>query len=347
MPSFRKVLVIRLSALGDVAIAIPQIYSLCQAYPETTFVMLTRHAGAGLFINAPSNLQTYIAEAEGRHKGISGLFLLYKELSKLEIDAVADLHDVVRTRILRLLFRLAGKPVFIIDKGHAGKRRLTSRHHKKLIPQKSSMQRYAEVFDKMAMPYRYHFGSLYPEGKGDTALFSQVVEPKADNEKWIGIAPFARHAGKIYPAELMENVIEQLSRQHKVRIFLFGTPTEANVLDKWEKQFPNVISLARDHLGFAVELALISHLDVMLSMDSANMHLAALVAVPVVSVWGATHPYAGFLGYTARPDLEVQSDLPCRPCSVFGKKPCFRGDYACLRGIAPQTIVQKIQSAIR
>lgn len=347
MPSFRKVLVIRLSALGDVAIAIPQIYSLCLAYPETSFVLLTRRAGAGLFINAPANLQICIAEAEGRHKGFGGLLRLYKELSELGIDAVADLHDVVRTRILRLLFRLAGKPVFIIDKGHAGKRRLTSRHHKKLVPQKSSMQRYAEVFDKMALPYRFCFRSLYSDGKGDAALFSQVVGSKAGNEKWIGIAPFARHEGKIYPAELMENVVELLSRLPDVRIFLFGTPAEADVLDKWEKQFPNVASLARDHFGFTVELALISHLDVMLSMDSANMHLAGLVAVPVVSVWGATHPYAGFLGYTARPDLEVQSDLPCRPCSVFGKKPCFRADYACLRSIAPQTIVQKILSVIR
>lgn len=337
----------RLSALGDVAMTIPQIYSLCQTYPGITFIMLTRRVEASLFINAPANLQLYIAEIKARHQGFSGLLLLYKELRNLKIDAITDLHDVVRTRVLRLLFRLARKPVFIIDKGRSGKKKLTSRYRKKRVPQKSTIQRYADTFDKMGLPYQLQFRSLYPTGKGDEGLFSQITAPKTKEEKWIGIAPFARHAGKIYPANQMEKVVERLSRENTVRIFLFGTTEEAPLLDKWENQFPNVISLAKSRLGFAVELSLISYLDVMLSMDSANMHIAALVAVPVISVWGATHPYAGFLGYSARPDLEVQIDLPCRPCSIFGNKPCFRKDYACLHGIPPETIIQKTLSVIR
>ena len=76
-----------------------------------------------------------------------------------------------------------------------------------------------------------------------------------------------------------------------------------------------------------------SHLDVMLSMDSANMHLASLTGIPVVSVWGATHPMAGFLGYNQDPENVIQIDLECRPCSIYGNKPCQRGDYACLQNI--------------
>ena len=347
MSIYRKVLVMRLSALGDVAMAIPQVYSVCRNYPDITFVMLTRRMSAGLFINAPANLQLYIAEVDARHRGVRGLILLYKELCRLGIDAVADLHDVVRTRFIRIMFRLTGKPVFVIDKGRAGKRRLTSRYNKKLVQLKSSVQRYAEVFDKMNLPYHFHFDSLYFAGKGDAGLFSQVVAPKTIGEKWVGIAPFARHAGKIYPVEQMEEVVRMLSSVPSVRIFLFGTANDSAVLNKWENRFSNVISLAQSRLGFAVELSLISHLDVMLSMDSANMHLASLVAVPVVSVWGATHPYAGFLGYAARQDLEVQVNLQCRPCSIFGNKPCFRGDYACLHNITPQMIVEKVLSVIR
>ena len=84
----------------------------------------------------------------------------------------------------------------------------------------------------------------------------------------------------------------------------------------------------------------------MLSMDSANMHLASLVELPVVSVWGATHPYCGFTGWHQNPANEVQADLPCRPCSVFGNKPCQRGDYACLRGIDYHAIVQRLDNVI-
>jgi len=81
----------------------------------------------------------------------------------------------------------------------------------------------------------------------------------------------------------------------------------------------------------------------MLSMDSANMHLASFVGVPVISIWGATHPYAGFYGWNQSPDNAVQIEMECRPCSVFGNKKCFRGDYACLLNIKPQLVLNKIE----
>jgi ADP-heptose:LPS heptosyltransferase len=94
------------------------------------------------------------------------------------------------------------------------------------------------------------------------------------------------------------------------------------------------------------ELALMSHLDVMVSMDSGNMHLASLVNTPVVSIWGATHPLAGFLGWNQSEKNVVQTDMPCRPCSVYGNKPCMRNDYACLNQITPESVVQRILGVI-
>ena len=99
-------------------------------------------------------------------------------------------------------------------------------------------------------------------------------------------------------------------------------------------------------LNMRTELNLMSHLDVMLAMDSGNMHLASLVGTPVVSVWGATHPYAGFMGWGQSEKNAVQISLPCRPCSIFGNKPCIRGDYACLRQITPNQIIEKVESLL-
>ena len=335
----------RLSALGDVAMTIPQIYSVCQAYPDTTFVVLTQRVASSLSMYAPINLQVYIADVKARHKGVAGLWLLYKELSALGIDAVADLHDVLRTKILRRLFRMAGKTVSIIDKGRAEKKRLTRRRHKELRPLKPMAERYADVFAALSLPYTPRFTSLYPDGKGDAGLFSHITPPKETGKLWIGIAPFAKHEGKIYPVEEMERIVDLLSRHERLHLFLFGADNEAALLAKWQERYPRVISLASQRHGFKVELSLMSYLDVMLSMDSANMHLAALAGVPVVSVWGATHPYAGFLGYTASPAHIIQADMACRPCSVFGDKPCYRGDYACLRQITPDSIAQKVLDA--
>ena len=95
------------------------------------------------------------------------------------------------------------------------------------------------------------------------------------------------------------------------------------------------------------ELALMGQLDAMLSMDSANMHLASLVGTRVVSIWGGTHPYAGFLGWNQKESDCIQLDLPCRPCSVYGNKRCLRGDYMCMNGITPEYILQKISPYLK
>lgn len=343
--SYRKVLIIRLSALGDVAMTIPIVYSVCRSCPDTTFVMLTQQAASQLFVQAPRNLQVVVADVKGRHKGFGGLYELAKEMRDLSIDSVADLHDVLRSKFLRTIFRWWGIRVAVIDKGRREKRRLTARRKcDELRPLRSSFERYGEVFTSLGFRFTADFDSLYGREKGDESLYSGLTAPKEPGEYWIGIAPFAKHKGKIYPLDRMERVVAKLSAEPKVKLFLFGSGEyERDILAVWKERYPHVVTLADKRHGFAVELALMSHLDVMVSMDSANMHLASLVAVPVVSVWGATHPYCGFLGWHQSADNVVQRPLDCRPCSIFGNKPCHRKDYACL-DIAPEAIVGRVKS---
>lgn len=340
-----RILVLRFSALGDVAMTVPVIHSLATQYPQHEIIILSRGMMQPLFQRLPANVRFVAADLSGRHKGIAGLNQLYATLKELEIDAVADLHRVLRSRYLSFRFQLSGTAVAAICKGRAGKRQLTRRQHKVLEEQKSSFQRYADVFAALGYPVSLQFTSLYGAQRGDFAEIAGVVEPKG-TDKWIGIAPFAKHAGKIYPMELQEQVVAHFAANSMVKVFLFGGgKEEQEVFDRWTKKYPSVTSLV-GKLNLSTELHLMSYLDVMLSMDSANMHLASLVGIPVVSIWGATHPYAGFMGWKQQSDHALQLDLSCRPCSVYGQKPCFRGDYACLKQITPQQVIEKIERII-
>ena len=186
------------------------------------------------------------------------------------------------------------------------------------------------------------------EGKREEEkVLSEKEEVKAESlkprgEKWIGIAPFAAHKGKIYPLEKMERVIELLlEREPNCRIFLFGGGAEEReLLTQWESRHDRCTCALLGSLYN--ELVLMSHLDTMVSMDSANMHLASLTGTRVVSVWGATHPFAGFMGWNQSSADAVQTTLPCRPCSIFGNKPCLHGDYPCLNSITPEEIVERV-----
>ncbi len=338
----RSVLIARFSALGDVAMTIPVVYSACYCYPDVTFTMVTRSSMSPIFLNPPANLNVVGIDLR-KYGNITGIYRLFRELrSKYHFEAFIDLHDVLRTKMLSFFCRLHAIPVATINKGRKGKNALTRRQNKVLLPLTSTRARYRQTFHSIGLPVESRFEGLFGENlKGNPELFSSISVPKLPGQAWVGIAPFAKHTGKIYPPAMMEQVVNHLSQTGYVKIFLFGGgPAEETTLTTWAQRYPDTISLAGKRYGFPAELALVSHLDVMITMDSANMHLASLVNTPVVSIWGATHPYCGFKGWRQKEDDIVQLPMTCRPCSVFGNKPCFRGDYHCLRGISPQQIIE-------
>ena len=335
----KKLLVIRFSALGDIAMSVPVIHDLAAQYPDLEITMLSREMARPLFEQLPKNVHFITADLQGNHKGLFGLCRLWREAHLGDFDYIADFHDVLRTWWLRTEGCLRRKKVAKIDKGRKGKRALTREKNKVFVQQATSFERYAKVLEQLGFPIKPQFVKL------DYSGFCETQKP--DNETWIGIAPFAKHEAKVYPKEKMEQVIKALSERENTTVFLFGGgEEEKRQIEKLCAKYSNVKAV-QSHHGLAGELALMSQLDVMLSMDSANMHLASLVGTPVISVWGGTHPYAGFLGWNQKESDCVQLDLPCRPCSVYGNKPCFRGDYACMNGIMPELIIEKISPHLK
>jgi ADP-heptose:LPS heptosyltransferase len=340
------ILVIRFSAMGDVAMVVPVVYSLAQQYPHVRITVLSRTFARPLFEDLAPNVNFMAADLKKEYHGIKGLNALYRRLAAKQFTAVADLHNVLRSEYLRLRFNIGHYRVEHINKHRKGRRRITAKHAKRLEQQPTSFENYVEVFKKLGYPVEINFKSIFPEGEGGNLnMLPKGINVKNSFEQWIGIAPFAAHEGKVYPPRLTHQVIEQLLQKYpKARIFLFGRgQQEDQYFREWCQMHSECLYVSHQLESLHQELILMSHLDAMVSMDSSNMHLASLTGTPVVSVWGATHPYAGFLGWGQSTDNIVQIDLECRPCSIYGQKPCRRGDYACMNGIAPETIIEKIE----
>ena len=330
----KKLLIIRFSALGDIAMSVPVVHDLAVQYPDLDITMLSRPMAEPLFEKLPNNVHFLAADLNGRHKGMLGLERLRKDYHLEDFNYVADFHDVLRTLILRIDCQMRGQKVAIIDKGRKGKRALTRQKDKVFVQQATSFERYAKVLEQLGFPITQQFVKL------DYSSYCERQKPT--NKTWIGLAPFAKHEAKVYPLNKMKQVIKALSERENTTVFLFGGGKEekrqiAELCAKYSNVQP-----AQSQQGLRGELALMGQLDVMLSMDSANMHLASLVGTRVVSIWGGTHPYAGFLGWNQKAEDCIQLDLPCRPCSVYGNKPCLRGDYACMNGITHERILEKL-----
>ena len=330
----KRILIIRLTAMGDVAMTSPVISAACRAYPDIEFDVLSEPFFEPFF-EQRNNLHFIGTNIRKNDEGIRGLWKLYRQLSKNNYDALLDLHDVLRTKVIRTFFkRLSGVKTFVIDKGRSEKDNLITDNGKPKKQLKPTVERYKDVFLSAGLPIDVH-------GPYMSRLHSPFID---DNDKgnafWVGISPFAQHQGKIYPLDKMKEVARKLTDKG-AEVFIFGGgPKEKAVAEDWEKEIPHCHStIGKGKLKD--EMGLMSNLNCMISMDSSAMHICSLFGVRVVSVWGATHHFAGFLGYEQNIDDVIGLDLPCRPCSIYGNKPCKFGDYRCFN-INPQTIVDKV-----
>lgn len=337
--------------MGDVAMAVPVLRVFAQTYPDIKITVLSRPFFKPLFEGIP-NLNFLEADVKGRHKRF-GIIKLAEEAKDLGIDAVADLHNVIRSSIITKYLKFKGLKTASIDKGRAEKKALVAAKGATISQLKTTHQRYADVFECLGLPINSQFFSPFfkgkcPQDKG--VLPKKRLSPKlngllgVENKKLIGMAPFAAHRSKMYPLKLMAEVLLELDKTDKYRIFLFGGgKKEITQLKNLENPFANVTNVA-GKLTFEEELALISNLDLMLSMDSGNGHLAAMFGVPVITLWGVTHPFAGFAPFNQPESNQILSDrneYPFIPTSVYGNK--FPADYEeVMKTITPKTVVQKI-----
>ena len=288
------------------------------------------------FFRAFNDVNLIPFDKKKQHKGLFGMFRLFKEIKKLDLDYVVDLHEVLRTNFLKAVLKV---PFYQIDKGRDEKQNLVS--GKIFAPLKSTHQRYRDVFEKIGI-------SIKPLSKTQihrVDISDLKLIPK-NNKLLIGIAPFAAHNGKEYPIVQMEEVIKEINKDFNVILF-GGGKKEEFILDDLAGKHSNVINIA-NKFSLDQEMDVISNLSIMLSMDSANGHIAALMGIKVLTIWGVTHPFAGFspYGQTDKNNILVNRlQFPKIPTSIYGDK--FPNGYEkAISSISPKEIISKLRTSV-
>jgi ADP-heptose:LPS heptosyltransferase len=332
--------------MGDVAMTVPVLRALVLQHPDVKITIVSRPFFQPFFEGVP-NVNFFGVDLKERHKGFLGLFRLFSDLRKLEIDLVADLHNVLRSKVVRTLFALTGKKVAATDKGRTEKKAITSLTNKFFAPVKPMIESHVDAFNQLGFSIDLA-NPKFPEKAilSDEVLRKIEVTSDFSEMKRIGIAPFAQYESKVYPSDLMQQVIDDLAKNKTVKIFLFGGgATEIQKLNQLQNNHENVIVVA-GKLSFEAEIQLISNLDVMLSMDSGNAHIAAMLGVKAITLWGATHPFAGFKPFNQPDDFCLtanRAQFPLLPTSIYGNKK-VKGYDEVMRTILPSQVIEKINS---
>ena len=331
----KHILIIRLSSMGDVAMVSAVLRELLENNKNYKISVLTNFQFFPFF-RAFNDVDLISFDKKKQHKGLFGMFRLFKEIKKLDVDYVVDLHEVLRTNFLKAVLKV---PFYQINKGRNEKERLVS--GKIFAPLKSTHQRYRDVFEKIGI-------SIKPLSKTQihrVDISDLKLIPK-NNKLLIGIAPFAAHKGKEYPIVQMEEVIKEINKDFNVILF-GGGKKEEFILDDLASKHSNVINIA-NKFSLDQEMDVISNLSIMLSMDSANGHIAALMGIKVLTIWGVTHPFAGFspYGQTDKNNILVNRlQFPKIPTSIYGEK--FPNGYEkAISSISPKEIISKLRTSV-
>ena len=341
----KRILILRFSALGDILILLPLLKSIQNKNTNYHFTVASIPKLAFLFKDIP-NVDFIGVEFKENYKGFKGLIDLFHVFYGIKFDAVLDLHDVIRTKVLKLLFKMVGTPVFTFEKGRAEKKKLIKETTKTLPKLPSTFERYFAGFKALDNEFEIIENQLFDK----IELNEKCAKFKGDfDSKWIGIAPFSKHKSKEFSLEKISKIVNSFSDKIDVKFIFFGYgDAEKNQIDSIfndNEKVKNAIS----KFTFEEECAMISNLDIMISMDSANGHLSALFGVPTLTIWGATHPVIGFKPYLQPTENQIIPNLdsyPYLPVSIYGKvkKPEHEN---IINSIQPEQIVIKIEEVLK
>ena len=246
-------------------------------------------------------------------------------------NGIYDLHNVIRSQFIRFFLKNKTQKISVYLKERSRKKKIVQKKIK-LIPLKHTTERYLDCLK-----------IDFPEISFNNIL--QSLSIKTRKEKIIGVAPFSAHSSKQWGLENYNYIFEKYN-DYKFKIFAFGDQEKILASKKFSQN--DQVAIISDKMEIKEQIELINKCCVFISMDSANMHLASLTSTPVVSVWGPTHPFLGF-GPLFNDHLIVQlNDLPCRPCSVYGKVNSNNLDCAkkSMTGISSEMVIDKLELAL-
>ena len=268
-------------------------------------------------------------------KSVFKIYQQVKNESKfINFEGIYDFHDVIRSKSLCFLLKNKSHNNRVFIKDRATKQKIIT-HKIDLKKLKHTSERYLDCL-------KQDFPEL------DFKKINKIWSQGKNKKNIIGIAPFSTHESKQWPLKNYAEIINKYDKFHFI-LFAFGEKEIAASKDQF-LSFKNV-ELISKNLSLTEQMEIINKCKVFISLDSANMHLASLTSTPVVSIWGPTHPFLGF-SPLFNDEYIVQlnkEELPCRPCSVYGK--IRNKDIDCAKksmiNITPKVVIEKVDLALK
>ncbi|MBI4371169.1 MAG: hypothetical protein HY552_02610 [Elusimicrobia bacterium] len=331
-PPAARVLVVRLSSLGDVVLTRPVFAGLRARWPDARLAILVKPAYAPVVQAWPEIDETIV---------FRGLRRAFREIGSRRFTHLLDLHATPRSLLLRLL---AGVPnVSVYRKDALARRLFVAFGRRSPALARGTAERYLDALAAWGVP------PAPPEAPA--RLDALALDPLARKleqagtragDRLVGLHPGAAWATKRWPAERFAALCGRLSAAG-FKPVLVGASGDAALCARIAAA-SGAVDLA-GRLTLAELAALMGRLALFVANDSGPMHLAAASGVPVVAIFGSTSRELGF--FPQGPGSRVvEADLACRPCHLHGRDSCPEGHFLCMRLITTERVAEICAAAL-
>jgi len=315
-----KILIIRLSSLGDILLTTPIIRSLKNKYPHLTidFVLRKEYEDTLSFNPHIQNIFSLTRKYEAS--------LVKKKLINEHYDLVVDLQNNLRSRSLS---KNISKNIVRFKKPNLSKFLLVNFKINRLKNAIPIPVRYANSIPKFTL-----------DNKGPELFIDKSVKTSIDNTiPTIAFCPGSRHKTKMWPEEYFIELGKKFIANN-FQLVLFGGKDDLEVCSRMKMAIPGVIDLSNDNILFETAINM-KNCKTIICNDSGLMHSALAVNIPVVAIYGSTVKEFGFAPYKGKSLVLENNLLSCRPCSHVGRDDCPKKHFKCMLEITPEIAYQK------
>ena len=343
--TYGKTLIVRFSSVGDIVLSSLLVRVLRKRFPHAQIDYLVKAEYAELVRGNP-NLSRVIELPAGAT--FTDLRNIRHKILATDYDLIIDIHDSLRSRYASL----GGKRVVRYRKRKIARFFLVHFHsdiYSFFGGAPSVADRYLEPVESLGVTNDNEGLELFlhehDHRKADQLLESSGFPSEATI---IGIAPFARHRNKEWPAERFVETVLTLHREQNTACIVFGSGAESRRSDAMVR---SVRSSAPDapivntagRLSLTETAALVDRCSVVLSNDSGLMHIAAARKRGLVALFGPTVRELGFFPYRTESTVLEKTELSCRPCTHIGRPSCPKKHFRCMNEIEPHHVVHSLE----
>jgi len=337
-----KILIIRLSSIGDIILTTPVIRLLKQKFPNSTIDFVIKKHFTELLINHPAINFFYIFD---KKQDSTSLKKIKQDIKNKEYDLIVDLHKNFRS--FYLSFRTNAKKVVRYEK-FALRRFLLVKFKlnffKQIIP---IYLRYLACLKTYKIQYDNQGLDIYFDEKTKQTIKEKYADFLTKSKSIVlGVVPGASFASKRWTPEGFQTVINYFIEQHQAKVILFGNASDRELIKSLNIKNSQAVLNTAGELSILETGAVMDYCDVVITNDSGLMHLASALEKKVVAIFGSTTEELGFFPSTTEHIVIENKNLKCRPCSHVGRDKCPKKHFKCMKEITSAEVINAVEQLL-